>query len=99
MEASRPLPVLALKFLLEEAKDSPVTLDEAHQNYDEWRIRLNRRCRNLLQATDLDSKGFWERPFKQHVPFTYYEVNFLHTTVSDFLQDNYHEMLLRHCVP
>lgn len=108
VEAPRPLPVLAFKFLLEEARDphfaivgsiSPLGFDEARQYYEKWRILLNSRCRDLLQVTDIgEQRTAIQDAFTntyRYVPFMYYQVDFLHRTVRDFLRNNNYEYLRR----
>lgn len=92
VEAVRPLPVLAFKYLTMEQDDSeyavkaairPIELEEAEHIYRKWRKLLNSRCRDLLEVNMNSS----ERTFLK------YRVDFLHRTVRDFLRDNYQDEL------
>ncbi|KAF2194685.1 hypothetical protein K469DRAFT_734449 [Zopfia rhizophila CBS 207.26] len=92
VEAVRPLPVLAFKYLGMEQEDpeyflnvevSPISQDEAFETARRWRKLLNSRCRDLLEVNSSDSE----------TTFLKYKVDFLHRTVRDFLRDNYQEEL------
>lgn len=94
VEAVRPLPVLALKYLGRENEDSdyalslnvaPISDDEAEESFKKWRKLLNSRCRDLLEV-DSNSSDHCKS-------FLKYRVDFLHRTVRDFLRDNYQKEL------
>lgn len=73
--------------MLEECPPTcAVDEDEVDKNYEQWRIRLNSRCRDLLQVS---YTGLTWNP----IPFQDYQVDFLHRTVRDFLRDNYFSYL------
>ncbi|KAF2501406.1 hypothetical protein BU16DRAFT_569487 [Lophium mytilinum] len=92
VEAVRPFPVLALKYLHMEHESpdfalklamSPVSDDEVVSSVKRWRKLLNSRCRDLLEVNIYPYDG----------TFLKYKVGFLHRTVRDFLRDNYHSEL------
>jgi hypothetical protein len=94
VEAVRPLPLLAFKYLALQKDNpeyavhlevSPASPDEMEEHYFKWRKLLNSRCRDLLEIT----------VNKDEPTFLKFKVDFLHRTVRDFLRDSYRSELIR----
>lgn len=86
-EAARPMPIAMLP-ALEGWQDptaainmeiKPATRQEMQEVYQEWRPRLQNRCRDLIRITSDSGES----------PINEYQIEFLHRTVSDFLADHH----------
>jgi len=93
LDSVRPLPVLALKYILLEREDPDVALklepgyelDSRDNDPSRWSKLLNSRCRDLMEIQNSRTKTLWKDN----------KIHFLHRTVRDFLQDNYKGQLFQ----
>ncbi|KAI0157448.1 hypothetical protein GGR57DRAFT_501065 [Xylariaceae sp. FL1272] len=85
--AQAPMSIIALPFL-GELNNSRSTFKANPELFEEhklenlfriWHPRLQNRCRDLMKLTKDDKAELWRR----------YQVEFLHRTVRDFLQDHF----------
>ena len=93
VEELQPLPLYAFSLLDREnsnpsyaisAPIDPIIPQELEAVDQNWRSRLENRCRDLLVVDDGD-----------HPTFLLHPVDFLHRTVREFLRDNYSDNLRR----
>ncbi|KAF2122066.1 hypothetical protein BDV96DRAFT_136943 [Lophiotrema nucula] len=92
LDATRPLQMMALKYILMEREEPnfALKLGIGHASSPEdtnprrWRKLLNTRCRDLMEIHNTKLEMSWRG----------YKIDFLHRTVRDFLRYNYRSQLL-----
>ena len=96
LQAVKPLNLMTYAMIdeLEEfpryAIELPVqrmTITDAESRCQDMKLRINARCKDLLQITRKDFNEFPRYELAIH-PIPQYEVDFLHRTVKDFFQVN-----------
>jgi hypothetical protein len=94
VEAVRPLPLVSLKFLIQKTQDPAfnvlgdlpkIDAETARNIFLKYKKLAFNRCRDLLEINIVEENVSGPRG----VGVLGYEVDFLHRTVRDFLQDNY----------
>lgn len=93
LAAGRPLKLMTYSFMDDLEEDpawafklelQPMERDEIQLRCDQMRRRLDGRCKGLLEV--YAGSGIGDLP--DDITLDYYEVDFLHRTVKDFLQES-----------